>query len=79
MFYTFLTLFTLSSSVMYAQTSKNSSPAKPSEQKEIKATNHLRKELEQKQLTASPERIAETTTSLRSTDKRKNKKRKEGQ
>ncbi len=58
---------------MYAQTPKDSMPAKGSEQKEIKATNHLKKEIEQKQLTAPPERLADTTGTLRTSDKRKKK------
>ncbi len=72
-FYNFFASFIFISSSMHAQTSKDSLPAKSSEQKEIKATNHLKKELEQKQLSAPPERIADTT-SLKSTDKRKYKK-----
>lgn len=74
MFYNFLPLFIYTSSVMYAQTPKDSLPAKVSEQKEIKATNHLRKEMEQKQLSAQPERIADTASRFQSTDKRKTKK-----
>lgn len=74
LYYKFLPLFILASSVMYAQTPKESVPAKVSEQKEIKATDHLRKEIEQRQLTAPPERIAETTASSQSADKPKNKK-----
>jgi len=75
-FHNLLSLFILTSSVMYAQTPKDSMPAKVSEQKEIKATNHLRKEMEQKQLTAPPERIEDSNASLKTIDKRKNKKSK---
>lgn len=74
MLYNFLFLFIFTSSVMYGQTSKKSLPEKISEQKEIKATNHLKKEIEQKQLTTPPERIGNDTASTRSTDKRKGKK-----
>lgn len=70
----FFLLFILSSSIMYAQSPKNSLPKKISEHKEIKAANHLKKELEMKQLTVRPERIADTATFFQNADKRKNKK-----
>jgi hypothetical protein len=67
-------LFIFISSSVCAQSPDDSISAKPFEQKEIKAADHLRKELEQKQLTALPERIADTTTLLQSRHKRNNKK-----
>lgn len=78
MLYNFLFIFILTSSVMYGQTSKESLPAKISEQKEIKATNRLKKEIEQKQFTATPERTGDSTALLKSTDKKKSKKCKPG-
>lgn len=73
--YKFLPLFILTSSVMFAQSPKDSVPAKVSEQKEIKATNRLRKEMEQRQLTAPPERMAaDDSVSSTSAHKPKNKK-----
>lgn len=72
--FNFISLFILTSSAMYAQSPKDSFPARVSEQKEIKATDHLKKELEQKQLTALPERIGDSTINLSTSDKRKNKK-----
>lgn len=74
----FLPLFMLTCSVIHAQSSKDSLPAKSFEQKEIKATNHLKKELEQKQLSAPPERIADTSFLIKKEDKRKKKKCKTG-
>lgn len=70
----FLLLFILSSSVLYAQTHKDFSPVKVSEQKEIKATNYLKKEIEQKQLTAPPERLADTAATSKNLNKKKKKK-----
>ena len=63
--YNFLFIFMLTSSVMYGQTSRESLPPKISEQKEINAANRLKKEIEQKQLTTPPERIADSTVSLK--------------
>ncbi len=74
MFYHFFTIFILISSTMHAQNPQDSVHAKPSEQKEIKATNRLKKELEQKQLSAPPERIAVTKDDWQHTVKKKNKK-----
>ena len=66
----FLFIFILTSSVMYGQTSRESLPAKISEQKEIKAANRLKKEIEQKQLTTPPERIADRTVLLKVKNKK---------
>ena len=68
--YIFLFIFILTSSVMYGQTSRGSLPARISEQKEINATNRLKKEIEQKQLTTRPERIAGRTVLLKVTNKK---------
>ncbi|MDB5249139.1 MAG: hypothetical protein JWQ40_3533 [Segetibacter sp.] len=46
-----------SSVILFAQT-KDSVPAKSFEQKEINAGDRLKKELQQKQLTAPPERLS---------------------
>ncbi len=73
-FYSFFAFFIFISSSACTQNFKDTLPPKVSEQKEIKATNELKKKLEQKQLSAPPERIAGTKTSWKSTDKRKNKK-----
>lgn len=60
---------------MHAQSAKSSSP-KISEQKEIKATNHLKKKMEMKQLTAPPERIADIAAVLKISAIKKNKRSK---
>lgn len=52
----FLILLTLS---LKAQDQKIQVAAKPSEQKEIAADKQLRKTIQQKQLSAAPERIAD--------------------
>lgn len=62
-FYYFLPVFIFSASITYGQAPEKKLPAKPAEQKEIIANDHLRKELEQKQLLASPERIADSLSS----------------
>lgn len=72
-FYSLL-LFVFISSCMYAQNSKDSLPEKTAEQHEIKAANHLKKDLEQKQLMAPPERIADTSAAGNFKEKRKSKK-----
>lgn len=72
-FYIFLPSFILTASMMYAQTSTGSPRSKVSEQKEIKATNHLKKEIERKQLTVPPQRIADTAASCQPAPKRKKK------
>jgi hypothetical protein len=74
LFYHFFTIFIFISSTMHAQNTQDRVHAKPSEQKEIKATNHLKKELEQKQLSAPPERMAVTKDARHHTVKKKNKK-----
>jgi hypothetical protein len=44
-----------------AQESKPGASARPAEQKEIAADNHLKRSIQQKQLVASPERIADSS------------------
>lgn len=63
--YKLLFIFMLASSIMYGQTSRESLPPKISEQKEINAAKRLKKEIEQKQLTTPPERIADRTALLK--------------
>jgi hypothetical protein len=46
-------------SLASAQTNKNQTPARPAEQKEIRADNRLEKEMQQKQLSAKPELLEE--------------------
>jgi hypothetical protein len=45
-----------------AQDAKKASTARPSEQKEITADNHLKRTIQQKQLSSAPERIADTAS-----------------
>lgn len=71
----FITLSILFTSVMHAQPIKSSLP-NISEQKEIKATNHLKKEIEMKQLKAQPEKIADSAAVLKTSEIIKNKRRK---
>ncbi|HEX8334569.1 MAG TPA: hypothetical protein VF622_18235 [Segetibacter sp.] len=54
--------FILISFYATAQASKPGANARPSEQKEIIADNHLKKSIQQKQLSAPPERIADTSS-----------------
>ena len=70
-----LTLCIFSSFVMHAQSDKSSLP-KTAEQKEIKATNHLKKKMEIKQLTARPEQIADSAALVKTTEIKKNKRSK---
>lgn len=49
----------LSFSVVTGQTNKEQLPGKFSEQKEMNATKHLEKEIQQKQLSDKPEMLAE--------------------
>ncbi len=44
---------------------KTKMQARPSEQKEIRGDNHLGKEQQQKQLRATPERIADSTPTIK--------------
>lgn len=60
---------------VFAQKPTDSLSANSYEQKEIKATNHLKRELDQKQLSASPEKIADTVAQLETADKKRDKKR----
>jgi len=76
--YTFFALFIFISSSVHAQSYKDSLPSKSVEQKEMKATNHLKKELELKQLSAQPERITDTMAFFKNTDKKKHKNCKPG-
>jgi hypothetical protein len=55
-------IFILLSLSVTAQESKPGASARPSEQKEINADNHLKKSIQQKQLSAPPERIADTSS-----------------
>lgn len=71
--YNFFAFFIFISSSVCAQQYKDSLHGKAGEHNEIRATNHLKKELEQKQLSAPPERIADTTAVLKTQNKTKNK------
>ena len=59
------------SSILFAQT-KDSLSSKPLEQKEINADNRLKRELQQKQLAAPPERLSgnvkDETSSLKKSE-----------
>ena len=59
--FSLLVISIFTSSLLIAQ-SKNSRPAPVIEQQEIKGDNHLRKELQQKQITATPERLTDTSS-----------------
>jgi hypothetical protein len=65
--------FVLLSVSVSAQDAKKASSARPSEQKEISADNHLKRTIQQKQLSSAPERIADTASQ---TETRKDVKRK---
>jgi hypothetical protein len=68
-------IFVLLSVSTSAQDAKKATSARPSEQKEITADNHLKRSLQQKQLTSAPERIADTASqTVISKDVKKKKK-----
>lgn len=50
----FVTLTFLCSSLIFSQTTPKHLPAKPSEEKEMKADRHIEKEIQQKQLSDKP-------------------------
>lgn len=55
----FVSLCFLSSSLIFSQTTPKHLPAKPPEEKEIKADRHLEKEIQQKQLSDKPVVLSE--------------------
>jgi hypothetical protein len=61
-----------------AQTVKPNGSAKPSEEKQIVADNHLKRSIQQKQLSAAPERIADSSSQATVRKDVKKKKRKCG-
>jgi hypothetical protein len=71
-------MFILLSMYASAQVSKPGASARPSEQKEITADNHLKKSIQQNQLSAPPERIAESPLQAATNKDVKKKKRKCG-
>jgi hypothetical protein len=68
--------FVLLSVSTSAQDVKKVSSARPSEQKEISADNHLKKTIQQKQLSSAPERIADSAsqTAIRKDVRKKKRK-----
>jgi len=72
----FLTLFISVSLITFGQTSKAPVNGRPTEQQEIKADKHLEKELQQKQLTAKPEQLFDTSSdTMKGIDKQQNMKK----